>query len=123
MITAIANEDGTVALVGKQGTTWDISLTLFQDEAGTVPFDLTLYLARGEYRKDYKTTSLPLLAFTCTPDLGGDANVLKITATAALTAGLAILSGVYDIEVYNQDESSVERVLEGKLTVSQEVTK
>lgn len=123
MIIATANPDGSIALIGKQGTTWDFSLILFKDDAGTIPFDLTEYEGRGQFRKNYRSSSPVLIEFECTPDLTGDANVLNIVVPAAISAACTQRIGVFDIEVFNADESSVERVASGTLSIDPEVTR
>jgi len=128
MITATLNDNGTVSLVGKQGTTWDIVLSVFSDNEATVPFNLADYSARGQYRKDYKITSPPLITFECAvlplnAQTNPGQNKISIHADASASTACFVYSGVYDIEIYTEDEESVERVMEGSLVISREVTK
>lgn len=128
MITATANSDGTVSLIGKQGTTWDIDVKVFEDDAKTIPMSLIGYSARGQMRKDYVPTSKVLIEFNCTivpfdADTNPDNNIVHINATPDQSSSIGnIASGVYDIEVY-QGVDICERVLEGTLTISKEVTR
>ncbi len=125
MLTAKANANGTVDLVGKQGTTWNIVVEVFTDEAGTVPMNLATCSAVGSFKETYQDES-PLLEFLCTilpydEFTNPDNNKIEITAEPAMSSALTTFSGVYDIEV--TDEVWVERILEGTLTISPEVTK
>lgn len=128
MITATVAADGKVNLVGKQGTTWSLPIELFQDDNNTIPFPLTNYLVRGHYRKDYNALSPILIEFLCTvvpldAETNPDQNKIIVHATPEQSTTCKTLSGVYDIEIYNEGESLVERVLEGALTITPEVTK
>jgi len=132
MITATANEDGTVDLVGKQGTTWSLPVQLFQDEAGTIPLEIAgTYEARGSCKKMY-TTVLPFLTFTCeVPAIDVDdnpnGNLILITAKPSDSSAIKDTTGVYDVEIFTSDlegeDVIVERVLEGTITITPEVTK
>lgn len=133
--------DGKIQLTGQQGTTWEFELELFTDDANLVPFDLTGYLARGQYRKDKTPDALLLISFTCTVLPHNDAtnplnNKVKVRAEAEQSSALndealrfnntPILRGVFDIEVYKLDganEIDVKRPIEGTLIVTPEVTK
>lgn len=127
MITATIDDDGNVSLVGKQGTSWNLPLELYEDEENTVPFSLAGYQARGQYRENYTPGAPILITFNCAV-LGYDAatnpgtNKIEVSATPAQSTMCQVLSGVYDIEIY-QNENTVERVLEGTLTMTAEVTR
>ena len=118
MITAVPQTDGTVNLVGKQGTTWVFYIDIWSDDAKTEAYPLTGFSARGVYKASTQPSSTDLIVFTCTV---ADSKV-TVSATAAQSSAVSILKGVYDIELYNADESIVERIMEGKLTMSQGVT-
>lgn len=121
MLTPTLKSNGDVALVGKQGTTWDLSLKLYSDTENTIPLDLNGYSARGHYRKNYDS---PLaMAFECDIDLTGDANTITIHLDAATSAACTTYSGVYDIEIYTPNDEDVKRVMEGTLVIDREVTK
>lgn len=126
MITATVVSGGKVHLEGKQGTTWDLPLELFEDDKNTIPFSLATYQARGQYRLNYNKTSPVLITFTCTVlPVGEDNpnnNKILVHVDPSQSTACHVLSGVYDIEIY-QNETSVERVLEGTLTITPEVTK
>lgn len=127
MITASVGKDGKVNLVGKQGTTWSLVVQVFQDDLKTVPMNLNGYAARGQFKKDYVKSSPVLIEFNCTVlpldlDSNPDQNKVLIEATPDQSSSVTIESGVYDIEVYN-GPLIVERILEGSLTISKEVTR
>jgi hypothetical protein len=127
MIEATARTNGTVDLVGKQGTTWTLTIQLFEDDANTVPMDLTSFLVRGQYRKDYKDASPVLIAFGCTIDAyditeNPDTNKITVVVLPQVSTDCTVLSGVYDIEIYNGTDI-VERILAGKLAITPEVTR
>lgn len=127
MIEATATTDGKINLIGKQGTTWDLPISLYEDSENTIPFSLDTYFARGQYRKNYNINSPILIEFTCTvlpfdAETNPDWNKIIVHADPELSTSCTVFSGVYDIEVY-QDEFNVERVLEGTLVITPEVTK
>lgn len=133
--------EGKIQLTGQQGTTWEFELELFTDEANQVPFDLTGYLARGQYRKDRTPDSPLLIAFVCSvlpfnATTNPLSNKIKVRSEASQSAALndvglrfnnaPVLRGVFDIEVYKldgTDEIDVKRPIEGNLVVTPEVTK
>ena len=118
MITATKNASGTTDLVGKQGTTWIFYIDVWSDTEKTVAYPLAGFSARGVYKANYSATSPALITFTCSI---AESKVM-VTATAAQSSAITTLKGVYDIEIYNADESIVERIAEGKLSMSQGVT-
>lgn len=127
MITATVGNDGKIDLEGKQGTTWDLPIELYEDTANTIPFSLETYSARGQYRVNYTSTSPVLITFACTvlpfdEVTNPNWNKINIHADPVQSTVCSTLAGVYDIEIF-QDETSVERVLEGSLTITPEVTK
>lgn len=133
--------DGVVELTAQQGTTWEYELELFQDEDNTIPFTLTDYLARGQYRKDRHADSKLLIEFNCTvPEFNQStnpySNKVQIRAEAAQSSLLnstelrvnnqPVLKGVFDVEIYqivNAEEVNVMRPVEGNLIVKPEVTR
>ena len=133
--------DGIIELTGQQGTTWEFELDLYQDDANTIPFDLTGFLARGQYRKDRTADAKLLITFVCSVPAydaisNPDRNKVVIKAEAAQSSLLnsselrvnnaPVLRGVFDVEVYKldgSDEVNVMRPIEGNLIVTPEVTK
>lgn len=127
--------DDQVWLIGKQGTTWELTLNLTDSETED-PVDLTGKSARGQIRTGY-TASTITAQWAClvdTPETSGSVSIsLSDTTTAALSAyretiNPAVMNtytgaGIYyyDIEVYST--GNVKRYMEGKLFVDPEVTK
>ena len=99
-----------------QGSTFSTSI-IVSDDVG-VARDLNSYSARGQLRRSYSSTSN--VSFTINindPDNGE----FTVSLSADQTANLKYGRYVYDIEIYNG--GSVERILEGIVTVYPEVTK
>lgn len=130
-LTFKPNKDGTVDIIGKQGTTWQFELSLVQPGPNNtqIPMDLTGYQARGQIRKDYKsTTVVKSFSFNIPSPTSGKLQVyLDAIHTAQIPAGRSYQDSesvyVYDIEIYTTGDSYVARVLQGKLYVDPEVTK
>lgn len=124
-----------VWLVGKQGTTWELTLSLVNSETETA-VDLTGKSARGQIRTGYTASSVTA-EWTCSiasPETDGDVSIsLSETTTAGLTAYRDSIdpevmntytgSGIYlyDIEVYGTGD--VKRYIEGKLFIDPEITR
>jgi hypothetical protein len=133
--------DGNIELTAQQGTTWEYEIELYQDEANTIPFDLTGYFARGQYRKDRTPDAKLLISFDCEipgvdPSTNPLFNKVYIMADAARSSALnntelrinnlPVLRGVFDIEIYQMDagkEINVMRPIEGTLIITPEVTR
>ncbi len=124
------NKDGTVDILLKQGSTFEIVL-LVKDKSvdPPVPLDLTGYTARGQIRKTPLSVD-KVTDFTCTildPPSSGQVKVfLSATVTASIPAGKTATDAtskyVYDIELADQT-GRVTRVLQGRIFVDPEVTK
>lgn len=102
-----------------QGATFSSVFTV-KTGAG-VAWNLTGWTARMTI-KDSKggTTLLSLTTSNSRITLGGSAGTVTLTITAADTAALTWTRGVYDLELVNG--STVYRILEGVITVNEEVT-
>lgn len=91
----------------------------------TVPKDLTGWTARSMVRHLVADVN-PVLSFTSSPPaglvLGGTAGTIALTITATQTAALAITTGFWDLELVAPD-GTVTRLLQGPVTVSDEVTR
>lgn len=126
-IQSIINDDGSVDLTGKQGSTWKFTLEIKQPSGSAM--DLTGYTARGQIRKTCLSKDI-IKSFTCTilnPATDGKIEVfLSATNTAQIKAGESETESasiyVYDIEIESAG-GEVSRILEGKLFVDPEVTK
>lgn len=132
-IIAQVNADKTVSLIGKQGTTWELPLTLKNPDGSFL--NLTGYAFMGQLRATYEISEKT--DFVCTIANAGEGKVvisLSNTATADIPsykdsidkAKLKSYNGigvyVYDIEMVDA-QNKVSRILEGKLYVDPEVTK
>jgi hypothetical protein len=101
-----------------QGSDFAIQLTLSEDSAAR---DLTGYSARAQMRSK-KTDASAAASFVCTVTSPTDGIVtmeMNNSVTAALSAGLYF----YDLELYTNNDTNVTRILEGQVTVTQEVTR
>ena len=109
-----ANHD----LVIDQGTSFVLDITI--KEGGTVK-NLTGYSARAQMRST-KTTSSVAGSFTCsipTPSNG----VVKMELTPSTSSAMAAGSYFYDLEIHTSGDAIVKRIIEGKATLTQEVTR
>lgn len=105
----------------EQGATFVKSVTV-KDFTTGVARDLTGYTARGQIRSDYASTT-PLATFVITTLNSSGTFVFQLSA--AVTAALDFESAVYDIEIEQTGSSplNVERVMQGNVYLSKEVTK
>jgi hypothetical protein len=104
-----------------QGADWYVTF-VYKDSAG-VAIDLTGYTAAMMVRDTYAdtTTDLSLTSssgITITPLTG----TLQVRATATQTAAIAAGSYVYDLEITSAGSIKT-RLVQGKITVSPEVTR
>lgn len=106
-------------LVIDQGSTFAIDLTI--NESGSAK-DLTGYSARAQMRST-KTSSTVAGTFTCTvltPVADGKVKMeLPASVSSAMEAGMYF----YDLEIHTGSDAIVKRLLEGKVTINQEVTR
>lgn len=109
---------GTYNLVIDQGSDFGITLTLSEDGSAK---DLSNYSARAQLRSKKSSTSVAA-TFTCTVIDASNGKIkmeLTNSETAALSAGIYY----YDLEIHTSNDANVTRLLEGKATVTQEVTR
>lgn len=107
-ITCAARLDYTL----QQGSTF-IRVPVFEG------VDLTTASFRGQVRRTHcSSTVLATLAVTA-----ASATELRIELTPLQTTALPVAELVYDIEAYTADDAWVQRILEGTLTVTPEVTR
>lgn len=104
-----------------QGALFEWDFKLRTDQA-TI-FDLTDYQVRGQVRRDYGTAVLFTPDFTISIPLGSIAMTITPETTSALSFTGEELECVYDIEIYNADESDVKRIVSGTMTILREVTR
>ena len=110
-----ANHD----LVIDQGSTFVIDLTI--KESGTLK-NLTGFSARAQMRSS-KSDSAVSASFTCSITAPPTSGVVKMelpaTTSSAMTAGVYF----YDLEIHTANDATVKRLIEGKVTINQEVTR
>jgi len=104
----------------EQGATFTTNFTV---KTGSTPWNLTSYVARMQVRAAAGASST-LLSLTNGNGitLGGAAGTVAISVPATTTAGLIPGRHVYDFELESAG-GEVWRVIEGKFTVKQEVTR
>jgi len=105
-----------------QGASFDTTLTWKVGDPAT-PVNLTGYTARLQVRSstDAATTALELTTANGGIVLGGAAGTIALAVSATATAALSPGYYVYDLELVNG--ATVTRLVEGRVTVSAEVTR
>lgn len=113
---------GKLNITIEQGATWSKSLLWTDDGVPPAPVDLTGRTARMQIRQAQasRTAMLELTTENGGITLGGAAGTIDILATAEQSATLKS-DGVYDLEIVTGDV--VERLLQGKMKLSLEVTR
>jgi hypothetical protein len=106
-------------LVIDQGSTFAIDLTV--KESG-VAKNLTGYSARAQMRST-KTAASVSGTFTCTVLNPASDGVLKMELPASTSSAMSAGLYFYDLEIHTGSDSIVKRLLEGKVTINQEVTR
>jgi len=111
---------GLYDIIIEQGVTFQLSLT-WKDSTAS-PVNLTGYSARMQVRETYESEdTLVSLVSPTDITLGGALGTILITIPAATTGLLSFVEGVYDLELITG--SNVTRLLQGKATISREVTR
>lgn len=101
-----------------QGSTYSATI-LLNDETGTAR-NLTLFSARAQMRRSYYSVSNVSFSVSINNPLEGE---IELSLTAAQTANLKYGRYVYDVELVSNSNVTVERILEGIVTVYPEVTR
>ena len=103
-----------------QGSVWDLEIT-YQDPNG-VPINLTGFTAKMQLRKEYNSTVADLTLTTGGGGIviTGATGVVDISATAAQTAALDPTYYVYDLELTSG--TNISRLIQGQITVAEQVT-
>ena len=113
---------GRYDIVMDQGSDFALAMTVKQDGA---VYNLTNYLVRSQMRSS-KTAASPSASFTGTV-INALNGTLKIELSNAITKTLTPGVYYYDLEIYTIDsegnDESVRRLLEGRVTVTAEITK
>jgi len=113
-------ETGKYNIKARQGSTFNFNFTISTD--GT-PWNLTGYSAAMQVRTS-ASSSKKILSLTSSSGitLGGAAGTVAVTASAATLAAIPASTYVYDFEL-TYPNGTVVALLEGKFTISAEVTK
>lgn len=112
---------GIYDIIIEKGATWNPVIT-WKNSDGTA-IDLTGYSARLQVRESV-TASSTVISLTSGSGitLGGTAGTISLLLSATDTAALTFEKGVYDLELVS-GSGVVYRVLQGRVTVSPEVTR
>ena len=103
-----------------QGATYSITITW---EVEGIPVDITGYTARLQARTSVAATSTFInLTDGAGLTLGGVAGTIIVDLTATETAAITETTGVYDLEL-TALTGDITRVLQGSVTINQEVTR
>jgi hypothetical protein len=117
---AAATHDITI----EQGATWRLALTWMQPD-GVTAYDLTGCTARMQVRSAHGTDILIDLDSLVGADgqivLGGASGGLSISIAPAATERLNVRKAKYDL-VLQLPTGDVDRLLEGKVTISPSIT-
>lgn len=115
---------GRVNITIEQGATFARTVQWLQAD-GVTPVSLTGYVARMQIRRGY-TSATTLISLTSSPAAGlvitAATGTVAITITDEQTATLPAGSAVFDLEL-ESGGGVVYRLLEGKATITPEVTR
>ena len=109
----------TYNLVIDQGS--DFTLDLVVKESGSVK-NLTGYSARAQLRTKKDASGAATASFSCTVTDAANAAIrmeLSNAASSAISAGRYY----YDLEIHTGSDAVVKRLIQGEVTVNQEVTR
>ena len=103
------------------GATFSRTITYTDPE--DTPIDLSGSVIRMQIRDNYSSEEAAISVSTTDGGivLTGDPGVFVLTLTPELTGSIPFRQGVYDIEIEYADQT-VERVLEGRVKISTQVT-
>jgi len=118
---------GKYSFTIEQGTTH--TFTVVKKDPENTPANLTGYSAKLQIRPDFAdntTTVYTTLSSSLDPDGSGltidpVSGSIRVLISAEKTENFNFDSGIYDLELYSG--SFVERLLEGKVKISREVTR
>jgi hypothetical protein len=110
-------EPGKLALTIHQGSTFEFTL-----DFGDVPLDVFAF--RGQIRTEHESPAV-LAEFTTNilDNADGDPTILVIYLSPDETSAIPAGRHVYDIEAYTAGDAYVQRVFEGRVKVTPEVTR
>ena len=106
-------------IIIEQGATYTITVLL--KKPNKIPFNLTGYTGRSQIRKHYDDSNVIISFSVAIPSPQKDGKIV-MSLTDEQTASLPIINGVYDLEI-ESSTGEVSRILQGKVTISPEVTR
>ena len=109
-----ANHD----MVIDQGTSFTLDVTI---KEGGAAKNLTGYSGRAQMRTT-KTASAVAGSFTCTIPTPSN-GIVKMQLSPSTSSAMAAVSYYYDLENHTSGDAIVKRILEGKVNLTQEVTR
>jgi len=109
----------TYNLVIDQGS--DFAIDLVVKQSGSIK-DLTNYSARAQLRTKKDASGDAAASFTCTiPNATG--GVIKMELLNGVSSSIPAGRYYYDLEIFTGGDGAVKRLLQGEVTVNQEVTR
>lgn len=104
-----------------QGSIW--SVVLVYTDSNNTPVNLTGYTAAMQLRQNYNSATADLTLTTANGGIAivGATGTITITATATQTGLLDAGFYVYDLELTSG--SNISRLIQGQLTVAEQVTR
>jgi len=106
-------------LVIDQGSDFAIDLTIKED---SVAKNLTGYSARAQLRKS-RTSSTIAGTFTCTVLTPFTEGKVKMELSNAISSAMEAGRYYYDLEIHTTNDAIVKRLIQGEVTINQEVTR
>ena len=109
----------------EQGANWILSVTKYNSDGANpdTPFDLTGFSARCQLRYAFASSAFTLTATCSIPEpLSG---VIHVALTPQQTATIPddMVRLLYDVEIFTANDVTVERVIEGSMTVMPNATR
>ena len=109
----------TYNLVIDQGS--DFTIDLVVKEQGSVK-NLTNYSARAQLRTKKDASGSAAASFTCTIT-DATAGAITMDLPNSVSSGIAAGRYYYDLEIFTASDTVVKRLIQGEVTLNQEVTR
>jgi hypothetical protein len=103
-----------------QGSVWDLEIEYLDPD--NVPINLTGFTAKMQLRREYNSTVADLTLTTGGGGIviTGATGIVDVSATATQTGALSPGFYVYDLELISG--SNISRLIQGQITVAEQVT-
>lgn len=104
----------------------DVAIELHLTDIYGNPKDLTVYSVAAKMKKNYNSDSSDTVDFNCIVANPATAGIVTLSLTNTQTDSLKTGRYLYDVEISFSDsdnESIIERVLEGRIQVTPSVTR